>query len=404
MRDYHRFLFFPMGGLYIVGAFSFVLLGMLITGITIHKGWWKKFFFLRLGQGLRVLWGDLHKLFGVWSLWFIAVISLTGCWYLIEKGLADVGVDIQLDTPIITQNALREYGPAPPRISLKAALNTADRAMPELDVKKVEFPWQPGEAFRFQGQTSAALVRDRSNMIIVNPYDGSVMFQQSTTEETLFQRWIDTADPLHFGTFGGITTKVVWAIFGVGLTFLILTGTWLWWRRVRRIAFTRDQIDPRSKKSAYAQADRMGIFKVASVLLVAAGTLWGTADMAYRASMIDAPPKAELVDSQRLGPWTVSLYSSDSNLNGASDMFRMGVACGRCIPYYQSATISRADRDSRAITAPFELNAKGFRYSPTAILPDTEPDKCEEYIVTIKTHDGESFSSHFSSRRKSKCS
>jgi hypothetical protein len=43
--------------------------------------------------------------------------------------------------------------------------------------------------------------------------------------------WINAVDSLHFGYWGGLTTKILWAVLGMGLPTLVLSGAYLSWRR-----------------------------------------------------------------------------------------------------------------------------------------------------------------------------
>lgn len=47
------------------------------------------------------------------------------------------------------------------------------------------------------------------------------------------ERIVHTVDPLHFGTFGGLATKIIWAVFGLLLTSLAVTGAYIFAKRTR---------------------------------------------------------------------------------------------------------------------------------------------------------------------------
>src|SRR3546814_3107601 len=73
------------------------LLVSLVTGLVVYKRFWKGFFrpTLRIRHGARIFWGDFHRLSGIWSIWFIAVISITGTWFLIQALLSDNQISIR---------------------------------------------------------------------------------------------------------------------------------------------------------------------------------------------------------------------------------------------------------------------------------------------------------------------
>ena len=227
-RDLHRRLFIPGAlGIYVVSVFSLTILLSLVAALLFYKRWWRRFFQLRRSSA-RQFWSELHKVAGLWSLWFLLLMSITGIWYGIEATrLLPAPEDPQ---PVAT----REEAAVVP---LDALIETAQAQWPALRIERVIPPGgRYGAALYIEGRAGHVLVRDRINHLVLDAHDGTVVTRRSASEAGVFERWIDTADPLHFGDFGGLVSKIVWFLFGLLLSGLCLTGAYLHAQRLAREA------------------------------------------------------------------------------------------------------------------------------------------------------------------------
>ena len=213
-------------GYWFVGAFSLVLLAMAVTPLVFYRRWWRGFFTLKTGRGARVFWSDAHKLAGVWSLLFAFLMALTGAWYLVEF------FDVDLGYPALEP---MEAAPAARLLPLDETVARAQAGWPSLRVTSVTPAtgnWL-GPVVHMEGEGDAWLVRNRANYLLLDPVDGAVVRRQDIADVGWPARWVDTADPLHFGDFGGLWSKAVWFVFGLLLSALPLTGAYLHVQRLR---------------------------------------------------------------------------------------------------------------------------------------------------------------------------
>lgn len=218
--------------LYAVCALAFLLAGSLVSGLVVYKKFWRGFFRLRIGQGARVFWGDLHRLLGLWSIWFVLVMIVTSIWYFVERGMYDAGYSVERAAPRIDPRELAAYSPERPQmIGVDRAVEIARSAMPDLVVRTVSIPHSPRQPYVVAGQAAAWLVRDRANHVAVHPVSGAVLEIRRAEEMQLAERWAHTADPLHFGNFAGLGVKLVWVVFGMAMSAMVASGMVLWAKR-----------------------------------------------------------------------------------------------------------------------------------------------------------------------------
>lgn len=229
LRNMHRHLNLPTAiGVPIVSALSVLLLISVATSFVVYKKWWRGFFRPVRWRDARTAMGDLHRLAGLWSLWFVALIGATGLWYLAESTVAKAPPAPRAKVAAVKLDA---QGLAD---RLPASLSAAQAAYPGLRVQRIIFPAGKVGAFQFQGQHKALLVRERANAAWTDAATGKVVLLTDGRELTAHQRISEMADPLHFGTFGGVWTKLIWFAFGLAMTSLAVSGVAVYALRLSR--------------------------------------------------------------------------------------------------------------------------------------------------------------------------
>jgi uncharacterized iron-regulated membrane protein len=225
-------------GLIVTGLLGLALFASIVTGVFIHRKILKELFSFRPLRSLRLMWVDSHKVIGVWGILFHSVIAFSGA-YL---GLAAVVLI-----------------PAAAFVSFEGDQEALVAAVlpdihPELTGKQAEF--QLAKVIDQVRHSEAGAIisvsltgwRDENAVVIVNtlPGDGleRVMLEYAATSGEYVQRHttygriggfsgpvMDVLRPLHFGDFGGLLVKGLWAVLGLGTALTGLSGMMIWVER-----------------------------------------------------------------------------------------------------------------------------------------------------------------------------
>jgi len=241
-------------GWYLVSLLGLPMLASLVTGLVVYKKFWKGFFKpVRTGHGSRIFWGDLHRLAGVWSIWFIAVISITGIWFLIQAILGDNHITISSEpvVPVIAREQVPQStdGSPAPRIDLDEAVRIAGLAIPGVDISLISLPATAYSHIDLGGRGWYPLMFQSA---AVNPYTRVVDSQFLLGDRSALEFVTESMRPLHTGDFGGLAIKLVWFFFGLVLTLMVLSGLLIWTKRTAQAtaaALKRSERAPRARAS-----------------------------------------------------------------------------------------------------------------------------------------------------------
>ncbi|MEM6722619.1 MAG: PepSY domain-containing protein, partial [Bacteroidota bacterium] len=126
---------------------------------------------------------------------------------------------------------------------------------PNLKIKDILPPVNPQSPVYINGKTDVALVRNRANRVYVHPTTYEVLKVYKANAANTVTWLNDIADPLHFGYFGGLLTKLIWFFGGLGISFLVGTGIWISLKR-------------KVKDAQKARAQKLGKWKYPNLIVV----------------------------------------------------------------------------------------------------------------------------------------
>jgi uncharacterized iron-regulated membrane protein len=229
LLDLHYMFLADHAGMFLAGLFGVMLCVLGASGVWMYREFWKNFFTLRWNRGARILFSDLHKFTGIASVAFNLILGFTGAYWNLTHL---VGHWINGDPPQ-PKIAQRLY---PETLSLDALARDAAQRLPGFRGNFISLPSDPAApAVIFWGT-----IEPRGRF--TGPYGSTVSYDPQTGAHTAtsdlrtqgwWARFADSFTPLHYGTFGGLTVKILWCLGGLTPGLLGITGFLIWLRRRR---------------------------------------------------------------------------------------------------------------------------------------------------------------------------
>ncbi|KQM62327.1 hypothetical protein ASE65_04835 [Sphingomonas sp. Leaf16] len=285
-------------GRYLVGIFGTLLLASLGTGILAHRRIFKDAFRLRWGGSQRRSNADLHNRIGVWALPFHLVVSLTGSLLglsgliiMIVALIAYRGDQQKAIASLLGPQPTADARPAPlPDVAAMIARVRQD--LPGASVTQVFFH-EAGKAGQIAQIAVAAPGHLARNETFTFASDGRLLAKAGFTDGSLGMRVYGMITPLHYGTYGGFTLKLIYVLLGTGLTLIVATGGTIWLARRREQGRPATRLERAWPAILWGQPMAILMAALASLAGIAAmPVFWGTTIVMLAVSQIVRRPDA----------------------------------------------------------------------------------------------------------------
>jgi uncharacterized iron-regulated membrane protein len=232
MVSLHKDLFAGLPGELFMGLMALLFVVAVVSGVVVYSPFMRRLDFgtVRTARSRRLKWLDLHNLTGVTLFAWMAVVGVTGV--INELSTPLFGLWQITDVKAILSPFRGKPVPTESEWSSpQAAFDTVKAALPDMTANSVIFPGSPfGSPYHYliwtKGQEpltsrlfSPALVDARSGKLA------------SVVSMPWYLRALEVSRPLHFGDYGGLPLKIIWALFDLVTIVVLGSGLYLWLSR-----------------------------------------------------------------------------------------------------------------------------------------------------------------------------
>jgi uncharacterized iron-regulated membrane protein len=230
MFHLHVDLYAGLWGKLFLGFMGLLLLVALVSGVVLYAPFTRKLGFgtVRHERSRRVRWLDLHNVLGIVTLVWALVVGATG----MINTWADLLLKVWQNTELAEMT--KPYAGLPPvtkLASMQAAIDTARKAAPGMDVGFVAFPGTPFATPHHYGvfmHGTSPLTSRVPKPILIDAQTGVVT---SSADLPWYLTALLVSQPLHFGDYGGQPLKLLWALLDLATIAVLITGLYLWIKR-----------------------------------------------------------------------------------------------------------------------------------------------------------------------------
>jgi len=238
----HVDMFAGLPGKLLLAFMGLLFVVAIISGVVLYAPFMRrlKFAEVRREKATRTRWLDLHNLIGIVTLTWALVVGVTG----VISACADLLISAWRTESLAAM--VEPYRDAPPltqRAPVNQVLTIAAQATPAMQPDFIAFP-----GTRFSSEHHYSVFMKGNTHLTAHLWTPVLIDARSLEVTSIGQRpWymdaLSMSQPLHFGDYGGMPMKVLWAVLDV-LTIIVLgSGLYLWWVRRRTPATQRERAE-----------------------------------------------------------------------------------------------------------------------------------------------------------------
>ncbi|KZE74083.1 peptidase [Myroides marinus] len=231
-------------GYFVAGLVAFIYIFALITGLLVH---WQKivsnFYVFRPWEKLKTVWTDLHTALGVITFPFQLIFAITGAYFLLNYRIIGATImalgyggdadkfnnDVSLDRG--AKEIVYQHKPIDQKIDLNYYIDQTVKRWDNPVISNVSIINYGDEsmAVSISGRAENSKQLNSRGEIKYHIYTGEVEeINNPNVDPGYTYTFANLVYLLHFGSFGGYATRIVYFLVGIAGCVVIISGVLIW--------------------------------------------------------------------------------------------------------------------------------------------------------------------------------
>ncbi len=242
MLKLHTDMFAGLPGMLFLGAMGLLMVAAIVSGVVLYYPFMRrlKFGALRTRRSARVKWLDWHNLLGIVTVVWLLVVGVTGSINTLNRIVLSLW---QMDQMAEMTAPYRGLPPVTQPAHLEASLRAARAAVPDMTVSLVAYPgtmFSSPHHYTFFLKGSTPVTSRLLKPALVDAATGKLT---DSRDMPWYVKTLFLSQPLHFGDYGGLPLKLLWAVLDIFAIVVLGSGLYLWLRKPKAVAASGVQTD-----------------------------------------------------------------------------------------------------------------------------------------------------------------
>ena len=230
MLKLHTDMFAGLPGMLFLGAMGLLMVVAIVSGVVLYYPFMRrlKFGALRTQRSTRVKWLDWHNLLGIVTVVWLTVVGITGTINTLNRVVLGLW---QMDQMAEMTAPYRGLPPVTQPAHLEQSIRAARAAVPDMTVSLVAFPgtmFSSPHHYTFFLKGSTPVTARLLKPALVDASTGRLT---DSRDMPWYVKTLFLSQPLHFGDYGGLPLKLLWAVLDIFAIVVLGSGLYLWLRK-----------------------------------------------------------------------------------------------------------------------------------------------------------------------------